>query len=173
MFTGHPQLNAQQFRNNTFCGAPGVYSGGLVSLGAESGKPGAEGTQSGGLPAITRRDGGPMPNLILLNIFPNGTALISPSHVMIGFLLPDGPAVTRLQLNFYFKGDAAVSAEHEVAREAALDSWREVVPQDFPFIEGTQATILARDGAGIRTRFSPYWEAAIQVFQRSVLDAVA
>jgi hypothetical protein len=51
--------------------------------------------------------------------------------------------------------------------------WRQVLPQDYPFVEGTQATVMARDAAGVRTRFSPYWETPVLEFQKMVLKAVA
>jgi hypothetical protein len=51
--------------------------------------------------------------------------------------------------------------------------WREVIQQDVPFVEGTQATLESRDAAGIRTRFSPYWEDSVLRFQHMVLTAIA
>ena len=50
--------------------------------------------------------------------------------------------------------------------------WSRVIRQDFPFVIGTQATLAVRDAAGIKTRFSPYWEISVLEFQRMVLDAI-
>ena len=57
-------------------------------------------------------------------------------------------------------------------RDRNLEMWGQVIRQDFPFVIGTQATVEARDRAGIRTRFSPYWEEPVLRFQRMVLDAI-
>ena len=45
-------------------------------------------------------------------------------------------------------------------------------PLDAAFIEGVMATMKLRDAAGIKTRFAPYWEAAVHGFQAQVLDAI-
>lgn len=171
---GHPQLNAHLARNTTPCAADGVYAGGWVSLGdMDASAPGQAEDPRASLPPLRHADGRPCQSLLVLNVFPTGAVLIMPDHVMVGLIMPDGAARTRVELHYYFQGEAATSAEHAPAREAALTMWREVLPQDYPFIEGTQATIMARDAAGIRTRFSPYWEAPVLAFQKMVLDAVS
>ncbi len=169
---GHPQLDAGAYRNTTPCFSDGVYTGGWVDMslpaGAQTGvaKPGA-------LPALRTDNGLRSDRLLVLNVFPTGTVLIEADHVMIGILLPDGAASTKVELHFYYDGEAATSPAHEAARARRIAMWQEVLPQDFPFIERSQATIHARDGAGIRTRFSPYWEQAVFHFQRMVVDAVS
>jgi hypothetical protein len=50
--------------------------------------------------------------------------------------------------------------------------WLEVLPQDKPFVAAAQAALATRDAAGVRTRFSPYWEDGVRRFQQMVLDAV-
>jgi choline monooxygenase len=171
---GHPQLNAHLARNTRPCAADGVYAGGWVDLG-----PGEDaGSQTGAavgapLPVLRHTDGRPCASMLVLNVFPTGSVLITPDHVMVGLILPDGAARTRVELHYYFRGEAATSAEYAPARAAALDMWREVLPQDYPFVEGTQATVMARDAAGVRTRFSPYWETPVLDFQKMVLKAVA
>jgi choline monooxygenase len=123
------------------------------------------------LPLLATRDGAPWPGIIVFNVFPTGTVLITPDHLMIGMLMPDGPARTGVELHLYFQ-DGPDWDSQLAARDAMRAMWLEVLPQDFPFIEGPQATIAARDAAGIRTRFSPYWEQAVRHFQQMVLDAV-
>jgi choline monooxygenase len=163
---GHPQMNAHRNRNTAFLGADGVYTGGLVSMAAEPAP-----TDPAALPLLATRDGAPWPGIIVFNVFPTGTVLITPDHLMIGMLMPDGPARTRVELHLYFQ-DGPDWDSQLAARDAMRAMWLEVLPQDFPFIEGPQATIAARDAAGIRTRFSPYWEQAVRHFQQMVLDAV-
>jgi choline monooxygenase len=173
---GHPQLQADAFRNTTACFADRVYTGGWVDMrsGAAGGEvPPARPSDSAALPPILTRQGGPADRMLVLNVFPTGTILIDSDHVMVGVLLPQGPARTKVELHFYYRGEAATSPAAQSARDGKLSMWREVLPQDFPFIEGTQATVHVRDAAGIRTRFSPYWEQAVLQFQRMVLDAVA
>jgi hypothetical protein len=92
---------------------------------------------------------------------------------MLGVVLPDGASRTKVDLHLYFDGEAADSTHLDHARQETLRMWREVVQQDVPFVEGTQATLESRDAAGIRTRFSPYWEEAVLRFQQMIVTAVA
>jgi choline monooxygenase len=170
---GHPQLNAQLARNTRPCAAAPVFAGGWVELGeipatSEDTEPSAHPP----LPLLRRSGGGDLGRMLVLTVFPTGSVLISPDHVMVGLIMPDGPARTRVELHYYFQGEAATSAAYAQAREATFAMWREVLPQDYPFIQGTQATIEARDLAGVRTRFSPYWETPVLEFQKMVLEAV-
>ena len=166
---GHPQLNAHLYRNTTPYSAPGVYAGGGIMVDTPDVE---ERAWNAHLPNLVTREGQPLPELFVFNVFPTGTVLISPDHLMIGMLLPTGASETIVDLHLYFDGDAATCEDLAEARSGVLEMWRGVVPQDFPFIVGTQATIMSRDAAGIRTRFSPYWEQAVFNFQKMVLKAV-
>lgn len=166
---GHPQLNAHLYRNTTPYSAEQTFAGGGVAVPQDETD---DRPWNARLPGLTMRDGGPLRELFVFNVFPTGTVLIAADHVMLGMLLPDGAARTTVELHLYFDGDAATSEPMAPARQETLDMWHGVLPQDFPFIEGTQATIQSRDAAGIRTRFSPYWEQAVLKFQQMVLDAV-
>ena len=173
---GHPQLESQAFRNTTACFADGVYTGGWVDMGGHASgdkSPPTRPWDSAALPPILTRQGKPAARMLVLNLFPTGTILVESDHVMVGVLLPEGAARTKVELHFYYQGDAATAPAAQAARDAKHDMWSQVLPQDFPFIEGTQATVRSRDAAGIRTRFSPYWEQAVLQFQRMVLDAVS
>lgn len=86
--------------------------------------------------------------------------------------MPDGPSRTKVQLNCYYRGEAATSAEAAAGRERNLEMWGQVNRQDFPFVIGTQATVAARDRAGVRTRFSPCWKEPVHRFQQMVIDAI-
>ena len=170
---GHPQLDAHLFRNSTPFVHPGTYAGGIVSLSGGEDADTATDEQAGTtLPNLARLDGKPTDEMLVFNVFPTGTVLISPDHVMLGLLMPESASRTRLELHLYYDGDNAVADDLAAARAGTLDMWLSVVPQDFPFVEGTQATVKARDAAGIRTRFSPYWEVAVYEFQKMVIDAV-
>ena len=158
------------YRNTTPYSAPGVFAGGGVAVGAPEVE---ERAWNARLPSLVRRDGQPITELFVFNVFPTGTVLISPDHIMIGVLLPTSASETVVDLHLYFDGEAATEEKLAEARAGVLEMWQGVVPQDFPFIVGTQATIQSRDAAGIRTRFSPYWEQAVLNFQKMVLDAVS
>ncbi|MBT6119829.1 MAG: hypothetical protein HOH66_18350, partial [Rhodospirillaceae bacterium] len=47
-----------------------------------------------------------------------------------------------------------------------------VLDQDLTLVENVQRNMNRPDDAGIRPRFSPYWEANIQRFQQSIVEAV-
>ncbi|MBW8745127.1 MAG: aromatic ring-hydroxylating dioxygenase subunit alpha [Sphingomonas sp.] len=166
----HPQLNAHLYRNTTPYNAPGIFAGGGVAIGAPEVEKRAWNAK---LPNLVQRDGQPLSELYVFNVFPTGTVLISADHVMLGMLLPTGDSETIVDLHLYFDGDAATAEALADERAGVLEMWHGVVPQDFPFIVGTQATVMSRDAAGIRTRFSPYWEQAVFNFQKMVLDAVS
>ncbi|MCJ2182880.1 aromatic ring-hydroxylating dioxygenase subunit alpha [Novosphingobium sp. 1949] len=170
---GHPQLGAQDFRNSTPFVHAGTYAGGIVDMsgGPQSGETPAD-AGAGRLPDLGRHDGLPMTEMLVFNVFPTGTVLISPDHLMLGLLMPEGASRTRLELHLYYEGEVATAPQLESARAQVRDMWLSVVPQDFPFVEGTQATLRARDAAGIRTRFSPYWEVAVHEFQKMVIESV-
>ena len=172
LISGHPQLQAQTFRNTTPCFVPGVYTGGWMDLGAgEESAPEPPGAPAL-LPQLFMKNGQPSSRLLVLNLFPTGMILLGVDELMVGVLSPDGPARTKVELNCYFLGEAATSPEFHSGRQKNLDSWRRVIRQDFPFVIGTQATLGARDAAGVKTRFSPYWEISVLEFQRMVLDAI-
>ncbi|MCJ2179987.1 aromatic ring-hydroxylating oxygenase subunit alpha [Novosphingobium album (ex Hu et al. 2023)] len=170
---GHPQLGAQNFRNSTPFVHPPTFAGGIVDLTpADGSNDGQSDAADARLPELSRHDRQPMTEMLVFNVFPTGTVLISPDHVMLGLLMPEGASRTRLELHLYYEGDAATAAHLAAARSQVLQMWLDVVPQDFPFVEGTQATIMARDAAGIRTRFSPYWEVAVHEFQKMIIESV-
>ncbi len=169
---GHPQIEAHLFRNVTPCVAPGTLAGGATDVtGGDGDEPVVAWTAR--LPGLKTRAGAPLPRLYALNLFPTGTMLVAPDHVMLGVLLPDGACETKVDLQLYFEGDSATDPALEAARQGNLAMWLEVLPQDMPFVEAAQATIATRDAAGLGTRFSPYWEEGVRSFQAMVLDAVS
>lgn len=168
---GHPQLQPHQFRNTAPCVADGVYAGGWMDLGFDDDAPPPP-MSSDDLPPILTKSGEPSSRMLVVNLFPTGMILMGVDEIMIGVLQPDGPSRTKVQLNCYYRGEAATSPEAKAGRDRNLEMWGLVIRQDFPFVIGTQATVAARDRAGISTRFSPYWEVPVQRFQQMVLDAL-
>jgi choline monooxygenase len=169
----HPELDAHLFRNTTPCVHPGSYAGGATDVSPEAGGEEGQLAWTARLPGLRTRDGGPLPRLHALTLFPTATILIAADHVMLGTLLPDGPTRTRVDIHLYFDGAAAADPALAEARAGTLAMWHTVLPQDMPFIAAAQKTIGAREAAGVATRFSPYWEAGVRGFQQMVLAAVA
>lgn len=170
---GHPQMDPHQFRNTTPCAADNVYAGGWMNLGEDDEAAAAPPPMSpDDLPPILTKSGQPSSRMLVLTLFPTGMILLGVDELMVGLLMPDGPCRTKVQLNCYYRGEAAISSAAKAGRERNLAMWTEVIRQDFPFVIGTQATVAARDRAGIRTRFSPYWEEPVYRFQQMVLDAI-
>jgi choline monooxygenase len=169
---GHPQLNAHLLRNSTAIIVHPVYTAmatDLTDFPAET----EQRAWNARLPDLPRREDAGPPLLYAINVFPTGSILLAADHLMLGIHLPDGPERTIVHINIYADGEAATSPDYAEARQGTIDMWREVLPQDAAFIEGVQATIGARDAAGIKTRFSPYWEEGVRSFQKMVLDTVA
>lgn len=171
---GHPQLGAQNFRNSTPFIHAGTYAGGIVDLSGGEAGVGEEGDDDGESEGLVLKtgDGRPVSEMVVFNVYPTGTVLVSPDHLMLGLLMPESASRTRLELHLYYDGDMATDPALEEARAGVMDTWLSVVPQDYPFVEGTQATIEARDAAGVDTRFSPYWEVAVHEFQKMVIESI-
>jgi choline monooxygenase len=99
-----------------------------------------------------------------LVIDPDGVAVVL-SHPL------DGES-TRLDLHLYFLGDAATDEAHAATREHRAKEWQVILEQDLPYVTGVQKNATWRDTAGIRTRFSPYWEHSVRDFQRVVINTI-
>jgi hypothetical protein len=91
---------------------------------------------------------------------------------MLGLFTPDGADRTRIEEDFYFPTEAMADTWAQ-AREERIQVWKDVTPQDENFVAGVQSNLAARDIAGMRTRFSPAWEGAVQHFQQNVAAAIA
>jgi choline monooxygenase len=168
---GHPQLNAHLMRNSTpHVDYPvfgiGTNTDGFAAEKAEQRAWNAE------LIDIPRHDETVSRILFSLNVFPTGTILVTSDHLALGVHLPDGADRTKVSVDLYTHADAATSPGYANGRKRVLDMWAGVLPQDAAFIEGAMATMKVRDAAGIKTRFAPYWEAAVHGFQSRVLEAI-
>lgn len=170
---GHPQLEAHLFRNVEACVHRPVFAGGKVDVSAAQAQDSGARAWTARLPDLLTRDGKPLPELYSLCLFPTAVLLITADHVMLGTLLPDGPDRTRMDISLYYQGSAATDPALAGARRGNLEMWQGVIPQDKPFMEAAQATLGARDRAGIAPILSPYWEGGVRGFQQMVLDALA
>ena len=72
-----------------------------------------------------------------------------------------------------FKAEPDLEAREAAATEASLISLRRraelVLEQDARLVERVQRNMDRPNEAGIRTRFTPYWESNVQRFQQSVV----
>lgn len=170
---GHPQLEAHLFRNVEPCVHRPVYTGGKVDVSAAHDQDSETRAWTARLPDLLTKEGKPLPELYSLCLFPTAVLLVTSDHVMLGTLLPDGPDRTRMDISLYYQGRAASDPALAEARQGNLEMWQGVIPQDKPFMEAAQATLKARDEAGIAPILSPYWEGGVRGFQQMVLDAVA
>lgn len=168
---GHPQLNAHLMRNSTPAVGYPVFgictdTAGFVAEKAEQRAWNAE------LLDIPRHDETVPRMLYSLNVFPTGSILVTADHLALAVHLPDGPDRTKVSVDLYTLPDAVTLDRYANGRQRVKEMWATVLPQDAAFIEGAMATMQFRDAAGIKTRFAPYWEAAVHGFQARVLEAV-
>jgi choline monooxygenase len=168
---GHPQLNAHLLRNSTPHVDYPVFgiSTNTKDFAAEKAEQRAWNATLIDLP---RHDESLPRILFSMNVFPTGTILVTSDHLALGVHLPDGPDLTKVRVNIYTHREAATASHYANGRQRVRELWAGVLPQDAAFIEGAMATMKFRDGAGIKTRFAPYWEAAVHGFQAHVLEAI-
>ena len=106
------------------------------------------------------------------HLLPTMTLVIDPEEVAVVLIVPLDGETTRLDLYIHFLGDAATDDAHAAMRERRKKEWRIVLDRDLPYARGVQKNAAWRDKAGIRTRFSPYWEHAVRDFQHIVVNTL-
>lgn len=168
---GHPQLNAHLLRNSTPHIDYPVFGISTDTQGFTAEKA-EQRAWNATLIDLPRYDESVPRILFSMNIFPTGTILVTSDHLALGVHLPDGPDRTKVRVNLYTHRDAAEAPDYANGRQRVRELWAGVLPQDAAFIEGAMATMQFRDAADIKTRFAPYWEAAVHGFQTHVLEAI-
>ena len=116
-------------------------------------------------PAESRRN-------FLINLFPTGLFILNDIHCVQGVITPNAAESTDVLRNLYFFADGATASRHTEGRRAVCRGWDEVAVQDQVLVREVQSLSKARDAAGIRTRFSPYWEASVHNFQKLLVGAM-
>lgn len=91
-----------------------------------------------------------------------------PEAVVATLLRPVSPNETGVRRNLYFIGTKATAPEAAPAREKYLAIWEDITAEDADYSQGVQRLSLQRDEIGVGTRFSPYWEEAVNLFQRRI-----
>jgi choline monooxygenase len=108
----------------------------------------------------------------IVNLFPVGLMTLRADTMMLGLFTPDGPERTRLVFHHYFAGDAASDPAFAQQRREILDNLAFVAEQDIGYVKGVQSNLATRDRLDFPTRFSPYWEGAVQHFQKMVVETI-
>ncbi|GAA5233104.1 aromatic ring-hydroxylating oxygenase subunit alpha [Verticiella sediminum] len=91
-----------------------------------------------------------------------------PEAIITTLLRPISPTRTGVRRNMYFIGDSAISAEAAPARQKYVDIWLGITGEDADYSTGVQRLSAQREEIGMQTRFSPYWEEAVKLFQQGV-----
>lgn len=130
-----------------------------------------------GLPAFRfiedRLARGEAPQFLILFVLPNVTAVVMPNYLVLGLLRPLAVDRSAVRRKFYYVGDAATAPAHAATRRDIAKIWYEILLQDIPFLADLQRMSKVRDDAGLSTRFSPYWEVGLHMFQRYVVRRTA
>ena len=108
----------------------------------------------------------------VLHLFPTALFTVMPESLWLWVIQPVGPRRTRLDTREYYRGEAATDPAFARVRQATTEVWRDVMAQDEPLIVNVQANMDRPGDAGIRPRFSPFWEANVQRFQQLVVDTL-
>ena len=116
-------------------------------------------------PAESRRN-------FLINIFPTGLFILNDIHCVQGVITPHAAESTDVLRHLYFFADGATAPRYADSRRAVFQGWDEVAVQDRVLVHEVQSLAKARDAAGIRTRFSPYWEASVHNFQKQLVRSM-
>lgn len=110
---------------------------------------------------------------LILTMVPSPVVAAQIGHVAVSLYVPLDPTRTLVRRRFRFLRDAASGACHAAARRRVRDSWQTVTDQDAWVHEAIQGSLAAREAAGFRARFSPFWEGAVQGFQAMVAARLA
>ena len=169
----HPQLASGErsvnWRHETLgdCAAAMSYHPELFKRPGEGGSALRQSDlpKSASRPAEGRRN-------FLINIFPTGLFILNDIHCVQGVITPTSAQSTSVLRNLYFFGDGATAPRYANGRAAVCQGWDEVAAQDQMLVSQVQSLANVRDAAGIRTRFSPYWETSVHNFQKLLVQAI-
>ena len=124
------------------------------------------------LPVLSKRETDGEARSYIGSVFPTGFIQTLPNHVVFGLMTPDGWNRTRIVLYFYYPYDSAADPALAEERARVEEAWRLVFTQDDPFVRNVHDNLSVRDQAGIRLRFSPYWEGAVHHFQKMIVETI-
>ena len=125
--------------------------------------------RGGGLPLLPGLTEEQKHKGIYLHLFPNLDVGVWPDHVHVLVVWPESPDRTREEIRIY-TGDEALAPEHDAAREAIVEGWRELNREDVDVVERLQKgrACPAYDGGTL----SPYWDTVTHHFSQLVVRAM-
>jgi hypothetical protein len=100
--------------------------------------------------------------------FPNLGVGVFHDHVVTTIFTPLGPDCTHARKDYFFVGEAAEDPDLAQARAEVIAGWITIGDQDKPLVEQVHRNHRTRGRTGIDTVFSPFWEGAVQHFQKTV-----
>jgi choline monooxygenase len=169
---GHPQLvrglkthyPRSDAERGCFMSVSSAYHDALIGDRTPDGDPTWEG------PHILRRGADGLKRSFFMMLFPTGSIWTRPNQIVQGMWLPQGHEVTRLRYTHYYPAAIAKNPRFDEARRGVAAQFRDVLAQDIPFLQRVHDNMQLIDEAGLRPRFSPFWETNLPEFQRSVIE---
>lgn len=117
-----------------------------------------DGVPAEDLPLLPSCEGKAKAEALLVFLLPTAQLTTFANVIRLTTLNPVSIDRTILTHAFYFRGDAATSERHAVARKQIADFWMKIAGEDDYVIEEQQRMARARSDAGLLGAYSPRWE---------------
>ena len=132
--------------------------------------PKAEGGRGEGLPHYPGLSEEGKRRGLWFHLFPSLALEIYPDQLAIFHVAPLGPERSREEIHVYLVGEAADAERHGAARQAVIDTWRDLNHEDVAILERLQE---GRHSPGFDGGcLSPYWDQATLHFARHVVEGL-
>jgi choline monooxygenase len=116
----------------------------------------------------SRATGSPVTTSYILNIYPNATFLVFPTHVRISILLPQDAGNTQWLIASYYADGSARDPAYKEMRQRSIDSSARARVEDDLVCEAVQR---ARGSPAYHSLiYSPYWDQMHYDFNKMVLN---
>jgi choline monooxygenase len=116
----------------------------------------------------SKATGGPVTSSHILNIYPNATFLVFPTHVRISILVPEDAGSTRWLIASYYADGSARDPKYKEMREKSIAGSSRARVEDDRVCEAVQR---ARRSPAHRSHFyAPFWEKMHYDFNNMVLS---
>ena len=169
---GHPQVWRAA---NTFKGWPvvhGTHYAGVCSAATFREGDEANRLYDRPLPSLLKDENEGRGWIYIISLFPTGQAWVAERYAIYVLFTPMGWNKTRCVFHLYLPGETASDPAFADHRDALFEEWKLISQQDIPFVKGVHANLEDRDRAGIRPRFSSYWEEAVHHLQKIVVATI-
>jgi choline monooxygenase len=169
---GHPQIWQAA---DSFKGWPVIHDthySGVCSAATFREDDEASGLYDQPMPTLLRDENEGRDWIYIISLFPTGQAWIADRYAVYTLFTPMGWNKTRCVFHLYLPGEAVNDPTFAEQRDALLEEWKLISQQDIPFVKYVHGNLAARDRAGIRPRFSSYWEEATHHLQKIVVAKI-